>query len=72
MDDSRMASAVEPTAFPAAKKGAWHSTAGVFDPEPAMRWAPHYDDEHTNYRKLATGHRCVRRTQRCPVLASPR
>ncbi|MHA5054416.1 Lcl C-terminal domain-containing protein [Streptomyces sp. SD15] len=61
VDESRVAPAVDPAAFPATQKDAWYWTAGASDPEPAVRWALNYDDGCTNYRKLTTGYvRCVR------------
>ncbi|MFD7135822.1 sigma-70 family RNA polymerase sigma factor [Streptomyces sp. NPDC059894] len=60
VDESRVAPAVDPAAFPDTARDAWYWTASTAAPEPARRWGLNYEGGYTDYRNLSTGYaRCV-------------
>ncbi|MFD7130593.1 DUF1566 domain-containing protein [Streptomyces sp. NPDC059894] len=61
VDDSRVAPAIDPAAFPATQADAWYWSTSASTPEPGNYWALNYEDGYTNYREVTAGYvRCVR------------
>ncbi|KUL31518.1 Lcl domain-containing protein [Actinoplanes awajinensis] len=60
VDDSRVAPAINRSAFPGTAANGWYWTSATAAPDPSARWALNYDDGYTNYRKVTAGYaRCV-------------
>jgi len=61
VDETRVAPAINLTAFPDTAKSTWYWSASTAAPDTTKRWGLNYDDGFTNYRSISAGFaRCVR------------